>query len=144
MDDAPRVVQKAHGANSGRVAPEPVPVIEARVVAVAPGPEPTLKEHCVFLKEQLGLEGRIPEVISGACRALGVEAAAGLGVVPRDVVQDALGARGVAAAWVDPRERHVLLKRAPRAEPEATERRARRVALVRAWRPLRNRGGGRA
>ena len=73
MDDAPRVVQKAHGANSGRVAPEPVPVIEARVVAVAPGPEPTLKEHCVFLKEQLGLEGRIPEVISGACRALGVE-----------------------------------------------------------------------
>ena len=73
MDDAPRVVQKAHGANSGRVAPEPVPVIEARVVAVAPGPEPTLKEHCVFLKEQLGLEGRIPEVISGACRALGVD-----------------------------------------------------------------------
>ena len=73
MDDAPRVVQKAHGAHSGRVAPEPVPVIEARVVAVAPGPEPTLKEHCVFLKEQLGLEGRIPEVISGACRALGVD-----------------------------------------------------------------------
>ena len=73
MDDAPRVVQKAHGAHSGRVAPEPVPLIEARVVAVAPGPEPTLKEHCVFLKEQLGLEGRIPEVISGACRALGVD-----------------------------------------------------------------------
>lgn len=47
MNDAARVVQKAHRANSGRIAPAPIEahvvearVVEARVVAVAPGPEP--------------------------------------------------------------------------------------------------------
>ena len=81
MNDAARVVQKAHRANSGRIAPAPIEahvveahvvearVVEARVVAVAPGPEPTLTEQCAFLKEQLGLEGSIPAVIAGACRA---------------------------------------------------------------------------
>ena len=86
MSDAARVVQKAHRANSGKIAPAPIEaqvveahvvearVVEARVVAVAPGPEPTLTEQCAFLKEQLGLEGSIPVVIiAGACRALGVD-----------------------------------------------------------------------
>ena len=92
MNDAARIVQKAHRANSGRIAPAPIEahvveahvvearvvearVVEARVVAVAPGPEPTLTERCAFLKEQLGLEGSIPAVIAGACRALGLDEA---------------------------------------------------------------------
>ena len=91
MSDAARVVQKAHRANSGKIAPAPIEaqvveahvvearVVEARVVAVAPGPEPTLTEQCAFLKEQLGLEGSIPVVIiAGACRALGVDEAGSL------------------------------------------------------------------
>ena len=35
--------------------------------------EPTIGDHCAALKHELGLSGNIPEVVSGACRALGVE-----------------------------------------------------------------------
>ena len=40
---------------------------------VAPAAEPTLAETCAVLKRELGLSGSITEVISGACRALGVD-----------------------------------------------------------------------
>ena len=40
---------------------------------VAPVAEPTLAETCAVLKRELGLSGSITEVISGACRALGVD-----------------------------------------------------------------------
>ena len=35
--------------------------------------EPTIGDHCAALKHELGLSGNIPEVVSGACRALGVD-----------------------------------------------------------------------
>ena len=35
--------------------------------------EPTLVETCAVLKRELGLSGNVAEVISGACRALGVD-----------------------------------------------------------------------
>ena len=45
----------------------------AAMYATVPAAEPTLAETCAVLKRELGLSGSITEVISGACRALGVD-----------------------------------------------------------------------
>ena len=47
--------------------------MKAPMYETVPAAEPTLAETCAVLKRELGLSGSITEVISGACRALGVD-----------------------------------------------------------------------